>query len=236
MPTECSVKPMGFARVDGRAVVADFDGGAITSNAGGLLLGATDRAIGLVERFAACFIGRPGGGAGGSRGGDAGRAAGARHCPWLRGLARPRPAAPRPGARGGAWPAGGAARPVRAARGKEHAQPARAWRRRGRPLPPDRPRRPGDRVFSCSPAGCRPIRSISSCTHPRCSAAELVPRGVEQRERLPRRRPRSSCIKLREPHGKDLAKLDLAPRIFADESCAPRLRRTDWNDHPPSVL
>ena len=55
MPTECSAKPMGFARVDGRAVVADFDGGAITSNAGGLLLGATDRAIGLVERFAACF-------------------------------------------------------------------------------------------------------------------------------------------------------------------------------------
>ena len=56
MPTECSAKPMGFARVDGRAVVADFDGGAITSNAGGLLLGATDRAIGLVERFAGCFI------------------------------------------------------------------------------------------------------------------------------------------------------------------------------------
>jgi hypothetical protein len=46
---------MGFARVDGRAVVADFGGGAITSNAGGLLLGATDRAIRLVERFAACF-------------------------------------------------------------------------------------------------------------------------------------------------------------------------------------
>ena len=55
MPTECSAKPMGFARVDSRAVVADFDGGEITSNAGGLLLGATDRAIGLVERFAACF-------------------------------------------------------------------------------------------------------------------------------------------------------------------------------------
>jgi hypothetical protein len=46
---------MGFARVGGRAVVADFDGGAITSNAGGLLLGATDGAIRLVERFAACF-------------------------------------------------------------------------------------------------------------------------------------------------------------------------------------
>ena len=40
MPTECSAKPMGFARVDGRAVVADFEGGAITSNAGGLLLGS----------------------------------------------------------------------------------------------------------------------------------------------------------------------------------------------------
>jgi hypothetical protein len=36
-------------------VVASFDGGAITSDAGGLLLGATDRAIGLVERFAGCF-------------------------------------------------------------------------------------------------------------------------------------------------------------------------------------
>ena len=55
MPTECSAKPMGFARVDSRAVVADFDGGEIASNAGGLLLGATDRVIGLVGRFAACF-------------------------------------------------------------------------------------------------------------------------------------------------------------------------------------
>jgi hypothetical protein len=36
-------------------VAADFDGGAITSDAGGLLLGSTDRAIGLVDRFAACF-------------------------------------------------------------------------------------------------------------------------------------------------------------------------------------
>jgi hypothetical protein len=36
-------------------VVAAFDGGAMTSDAGALLLGATDRAIGLTERFAACF-------------------------------------------------------------------------------------------------------------------------------------------------------------------------------------
>ncbi|MFP4126685.1 MAG: transposase [Alphaproteobacteria bacterium] len=46
---------MPFAPVEGRAVVADFDGGAITSDAGALLLGATDRAIGLVEGFAGGF-------------------------------------------------------------------------------------------------------------------------------------------------------------------------------------
>ena len=55
MPTECSPDLFGFARVEGRAVVASFDGGAITSDAGALLLGATDRAIRLVERFAGCF-------------------------------------------------------------------------------------------------------------------------------------------------------------------------------------
>ena len=55
MPTECSPDRMEFARVEGRAVVAGFDGGTITSDAGALLLGATDRAIGLVRRFAACF-------------------------------------------------------------------------------------------------------------------------------------------------------------------------------------
>ena len=55
MPTECSADLFGFARVEGRAVVAAFDGGAMTSDAGALLLGATDRAIGLIERFAGCF-------------------------------------------------------------------------------------------------------------------------------------------------------------------------------------
>jgi len=39
MPTECRAKAMAFAPVDGRRVVADFDGGAITSDAGALLLG-----------------------------------------------------------------------------------------------------------------------------------------------------------------------------------------------------
>jgi len=55
MQTECSADLFGFARVESRAVVAGFDGGRMTSDAGGLLLGATDRAIGLVERFAGCF-------------------------------------------------------------------------------------------------------------------------------------------------------------------------------------
>src|SRR5271167_3926032 len=55
MPTECNPATMLFAPVEGRRVAADFDGGAITSDAGALLLGASDRAIGLVDRFASCF-------------------------------------------------------------------------------------------------------------------------------------------------------------------------------------
>ena len=55
MPTECNPNLFEFARVDGRSVVASFDGGSITSDAGGLLLGATDRAIRLADRFAECF-------------------------------------------------------------------------------------------------------------------------------------------------------------------------------------
>ena len=55
MPTQCSRDLFGYEVVEGRRVVAAFDGGEVTSDAGGLLLGATDRAIGLVRRFAACF-------------------------------------------------------------------------------------------------------------------------------------------------------------------------------------
>lgn len=58
MRTECSAELLRFAAVGRRFVVAGFDGGAITSDAGALLLGATDRAIGLMERFAGCFIDR----------------------------------------------------------------------------------------------------------------------------------------------------------------------------------
>jgi hypothetical protein len=55
MPTECSAELFEFAPVEGRRVVAGFDGGAITTDAGALLLGQADRAIRLIERFAACF-------------------------------------------------------------------------------------------------------------------------------------------------------------------------------------
>jgi hypothetical protein len=55
MQTECNATLFGFAPVERREVVAGFDGGAITSDAGALLLGAADRVIGLVGRFAQCF-------------------------------------------------------------------------------------------------------------------------------------------------------------------------------------
>jgi Transposase DDE domain group 1 len=55
MPTECNRDLFGYEVVEGRRVVAAFDGGEITSDAGALLLGATDRVIGLVGRFADCF-------------------------------------------------------------------------------------------------------------------------------------------------------------------------------------
>ena len=55
MPTQCSPEQFGFGTAEGRAIVSAFDGGRVTSDAGALLLGATDRAIRLVKRFAACF-------------------------------------------------------------------------------------------------------------------------------------------------------------------------------------
>jgi hypothetical protein len=55
MPTQCNPNLFAFAPAEGRAVVASFDGGTITSDAGALLLGATDRVLGLTRRLAACF-------------------------------------------------------------------------------------------------------------------------------------------------------------------------------------
>jgi Transposase DDE domain group 1 len=55
MQTECSADLFGFAPVEGRKVVAAFDGGQMTSDAGAMLLGASDKQISLIERFAGCF-------------------------------------------------------------------------------------------------------------------------------------------------------------------------------------
>ena len=49
MQTECSAEASVFGQVEGRLVVAEFDGGALTSDAGGLLLGAADRSLGLIR-------------------------------------------------------------------------------------------------------------------------------------------------------------------------------------------
>jgi hypothetical protein len=55
MPTECIADLFGFTPVEGRRVAAAFDGGRMTSDAGAMLLSATERVIDLVGRFAGCF-------------------------------------------------------------------------------------------------------------------------------------------------------------------------------------
>ena len=132
MPTQCSRDLFGYEVVEGRQVVAAFDGGEVTSDAGALLLGATDRAIGLVARFAACFTdGRAPAQVEHTRR-DHGGAAGVRPRAGLRGPHRPRPAAPRPGAGDPRRQAHGPAQGLRAAGRQEHAQPARACAVRSR--------------------------------------------------------------------------------------------------------
>src|SRR5512132_1351952 len=55
MQTECIAGQLEFEGFDGRRVVAAFDGGVVTSDGGAVLLREADRAIGLIERVAACF-------------------------------------------------------------------------------------------------------------------------------------------------------------------------------------
>src|ERR1700747_1899230 len=55
MQTEGSADLFGFTPVEGRKVVAAFDGGTMTSEAGGMLLGATDGQMRLIEAVAGCF-------------------------------------------------------------------------------------------------------------------------------------------------------------------------------------
>jgi Transposase DDE domain group 1 len=55
MQTECRQDSFDFASLGSRKVTAAFDGGALTSNAGALLLRETDRGIGLSRQAAACI-------------------------------------------------------------------------------------------------------------------------------------------------------------------------------------
>jgi len=55
MTTECNGKLLEFHPLGHREVRAGFEGGAITSDGGGLLLREVEKRTGIVERFAACF-------------------------------------------------------------------------------------------------------------------------------------------------------------------------------------
>jgi hypothetical protein len=55
MTTECNAREFDFQALESRAVTARFDGGAITSDAGGLLLREVETKAGIIRRFAACF-------------------------------------------------------------------------------------------------------------------------------------------------------------------------------------
>jgi hypothetical protein len=55
MQTECNAEQLEFSCVERRRVVAVFDGGTVSSDAGALLLGGVDEAIGLIDRLAGCF-------------------------------------------------------------------------------------------------------------------------------------------------------------------------------------
>ena len=56
MQTECNPKQLHFQGLGTRDVVAAFDGGTISSDAGALLLREVERARGFLKRFARCFV------------------------------------------------------------------------------------------------------------------------------------------------------------------------------------
>jgi len=57
--TECNQDRFEFASVQGtRQIVAEFNGGTISSDGGGLLLQETDSKMNLLARFSQCFVDR----------------------------------------------------------------------------------------------------------------------------------------------------------------------------------
>ena len=55
MMTECIPRQLHFAKLGRRRVTASFDGGHLTSDGGGVLLGETDKRIGMLDRLSRCF-------------------------------------------------------------------------------------------------------------------------------------------------------------------------------------
>jgi len=55
MNTQCTPEPMRFSSLNSQKVQADFDGGALTTDAGALRLREVDRRIGLVDALNACL-------------------------------------------------------------------------------------------------------------------------------------------------------------------------------------
>ena len=55
MATECISSYLDFPMLGSREVLADFDGGDISSDGGALLLRETERLTGIIRQFAACF-------------------------------------------------------------------------------------------------------------------------------------------------------------------------------------
>ena len=55
MGTECTTEPLQFQAAGGRAVLARFDGGTLTSDGGAVLLREVERVTGVLRRFAGCF-------------------------------------------------------------------------------------------------------------------------------------------------------------------------------------
>lgn len=55
MRTQCKPRQFEFEAVGRRRVMAGFDGGSVSSDAGALLLAKVDQATGLIGRFAGCF-------------------------------------------------------------------------------------------------------------------------------------------------------------------------------------
>ena len=55
MSTECTTDSFAFQEAHGRAVVARFDGGTLTSDGGALLLREVERATGILRQFTTCF-------------------------------------------------------------------------------------------------------------------------------------------------------------------------------------